>query len=236
MKRTLTILLMLCLLPCLPTGCKEADDTPIFSTKKANDDFSELFKTAAIGDDALAAVTVNKIEQVTDVIEYYDVIDTTYTKITATLDEEFTDHIEDKTLTIYLLGSSESFPSREVMVEGRSYIVRLESWVHEEGLVWLLSPLESTYLRIFEGEVLVHESATDLNYKKALTPEAFGKQFDDYRKANPVKETALSDHYGEILSTLSTFDYEDKEMEYHLDAEAIAARKKLAEDLVKSTQ
>ncbi len=234
MKKTIAILLILCLLPCLLAGCKETkSDTPIFSTQKANDDFSDLFKTAGIGGDALAAITVEKIEEVTDVIEYYDVIDTTYTKVTAKLDREFTSQIKGDTLTLYILGTAENFPSREVLVEGRSYLMRMESWVHETGLIWLISPLESTYLRIFEGEILVHESATDLNYHKTLTLDGFAEQYATYHKEHPVDETALQKHYQEILDTLEGYNYEDKEIAYHLDAAAIDARMKLAKDLIK---
>lgn len=233
MKRTLAILLMLCLFLACAAGCKQDSDKPIFSTKKANDDFSDFFKTASIGDDAIAAVTVTKVETVTDVIEYYDVIDTTYTKVTATLDREFTRQIEGNTLTLYILGNEKNFPSREVMVEGRSYLLRLESWVHEDGLIWLVSPLESAYLRIFEGEILVHENANDLNYKKALTPDAFAKQYEEYVKEHPTAPDELQKHYKEILSTVSAYNYADEELEYHLDATAIAARKTLAEQLIK---
>lgn len=236
MKRITAILLTCCLFLTLAVGCKKESDTPIFSTKKANDDFSDLFKVAAMGDDALVALTVKKVEEVTDVIEYYDVIDTTYTKVTASVDREFTKQIESKEITLYILGNAQNFPSREVMVEGRSYLLRLESWVHQDGVIWLVSPLESTYLRIFEGEILVHESATDLNYKKALTPDVFEKQYKEYLAEHPVKEGALKEHYNEILSTLEGYDYEDKEMAYHLDAKAIAARKKLAEDLIKNAK
>ena len=236
MKRITVILLTCCLFLALAAGCKKDSDTPILSTKKANDDFSDLFKVAAMGDDALVALTVKKVAEVTDVIEYYDVIDTTYTKVTATVDREFTEQLESKEITLYILGNAQNFPSREKMVEGRSYLLRLESWVHQDGVIWLVSPLESTYLRIFEGEILVHESAADLNYKKALTPDAFEKQYKEYLAEHPVKEGALKEHYREILSTLNAFDYEDKEMAYHLDAEAIAARKKLAEDLIKNAK
>lgn len=233
MKKIIALLLILCLLVGCLSGCKnEADTPPILSGQKAEDDFSDLFKMVSSGADALAAVTVQKIEKVTDVIEYYDVTDTTYTKITASLDREFTSQLTEDTLSIYILGTTENFPSREVMVEGRSYLLRLESWVHESGRIWLVSPLESTYLRIFEGEVLVHKSATDLNYHKTLTLDSFAKQYNEYLTQHPTDQTTLQKHYQEILTTLENYNYKDEQMAYHLDSSAIEARKKLAKMLI----
>ena len=233
MKRTIALLLILCLFVCCLSGCKNQTDTPpILTDQKAEDDFSDMFKTASLGADALAAITVQKIEKVSDIIEYYDVTDTTYTKVTALLNQEFTSQIKEDTLTIYILGTTENFPSREAMVEGRSYLLRLESWVHESGRIWLVSPLESTYLRIFEGEILVHKTASDLNYHKTLTLDAFEKQYKEYLAQHPTDPTAQQKHYEEILTTLESYNYKDEQLTYHLDSSAIEARKKLAKMLI----
>ena len=232
MKKILTLFLVLCL-SCSLWGChnQSQDDTPLYSTKKASDDFSDLFKLNDIKGSALAVVTIKSIEETEDVIEYYDVYDTLYTKITATVDRDFNDRIQDDDITIMILGTAENFPQREEMVEGRSYLLRLESWVHESGLIYLLSPLESTYLRIFNGEILVHESATDLNYQRALTPDEFAEKYKAYQKENPPVETALSEHNAEILKKVKAYDYQNEELAYKLSEDAIQARLTLAEEL-----
>ena len=229
MKRLISLLLILLL---LCTACAEKEnDTPRFSTKKANDDFSDLFELTDSRGDALAAVTVTAVEEVTDIVEKYEVYTTDYTRITATVDQEFTDQIQKKEITILLLGTAAGFPQREQFVRDRSYVLRLESWVHETGIIYLVSPLESAYLRIFEGEILVHENAADLNYKKALTVDAFAKQYQTYRAQNPPSATALAEHYEDIRQRLSAYDYQNKELSLKLTDAQITARKDLAEQL-----
>lgn len=212
-------------------GQTTRDDTPIYSNQKATDDFTDLYKLADQNGNSLAIVTVTAIEEVTDIIEKYDVIDTLYTKVTANVERDYSSYIEQESITIMILGNADNFPNRETMKIGRSYLLRLESWVHESGMVWLVSPLESTYLRVHDDCIIVHESASDLNYKKALSPDEFYQNYLDYRAENPVSDTALSDHYADILQTLEGYNYADEEMDYHLTEQAISARKALAESL-----
>lgn len=211
----------------------EQSDTVQLSTEKADDDFSDLFRLTDSHGDALAALTVTKIEEVSDLIEKYEVTDTLYTKITATVDKDYAERISSGTVTILLLGNSENFPSREVLKEGNRYILRLEAWAHESGTVYLLNPLESTYLRIHDGMVLVRESASLPNYKPALTPDAFARQFAEYRQENPADETALQKHYKEMLSVIENYDYTKEELEYVPDQAAIDARLSHAKSLAK---
>lgn len=232
MKRIFSICLALCLLLSL-AACKEESDTPVFSTKKASDDFSDLYKNADTVGDALMALTVNKVETVEEVIEYYAVSDTTYTKVTATLLRDFSGQVESKELTVLFLGTSENFPNREKLVEGRSYLLKLKNWVHEDGMIWLNSPLESAFLRVFEGEILVHESADDLNYKKALTLDEFAQKYKEYQAEHPLDPAALQEHYAQMLKTLQGYDYQNKDLAYHLDETAINKRLTLAESLAK---
>ena len=239
MKKTLTLtlaaLLTVAIVLTVAFACsrqEQADDTPHYSTQKATDDFTDLYKLADRNGNSLAIVTVTAIEQVTDIIEKYDVIDTLYTKVTATVERDYSGYIEQESITILILGNTANFPSRETPVVGRTYLLRLESWVHESGMVWLVSPFESTHLRVHDDGNSVHESASDLNYKKSLSPDEFGEKYADYRAQNPVSPTALSDHYADILSTIQSYDYADKEMDYHLTDDAITARKTLAEQLI----
>lgn len=230
MKRLTLILLAVCLL-CALCGCKKQPDLPQFSTQKASDDFSDLFKTVENGGDALALVTIDKIAEVQDVVEYYAVSDTTYTKITATVERSFSKQLDKGKITLYLLGTKANFPSREEFVKDRSYILKLKVWVHEDGKIWLVSPLESAYLRVFEDEVLVHKNAKDLNYKKACSVDAFAEKYKEYQKEHPSDNSALAKHYTAMLKTLKDYDYQNKDLAYKLDNEAIKARLKMAEDL-----
>lgn len=232
MKRIFTICLALCLLLSL-AACKEQSDTPVFSTKKASDDFSDLYKNADAVGDALVALTVTKVETAQELIEYYAVSDTTYTKVTATLLRDFSGQVKSKEMTVFFLGTSENFPNREKLVEGRSYLLKLKSWVHEDGMIWLNSPLESAFLRVFEGEILVHESASDLNYKKALTLEEFAAKYKEYQAEHPLDPAALQEHYAQMVKTLKEYNYQNKELAYHLDETAINKRLTLAESLTK---
>ncbi|MBR5783157.1 MAG: hypothetical protein IKY33_02915 [Clostridia bacterium] len=231
MKKFISVLLILLLTLSLCACNEKEDDTPRYSTKKASDDFSDLFAVVGNNADALAAITVTEVKTVTDIIEKYEVYDTTYTRITATVDREFTDQIDTNTVNIFILGTAEGFPQREELIVGRSYIIRLESWVHESGLVWLISPLESTYLRLFNDEILVHDSNVDLNYKRATTPDAFAESLKEYQKENPPKENALTEHYSNIRSRLEEYDYNNEELAYQLSEDALAARKELADSL-----
>ncbi len=229
MKKIICLCLCLCLLGA--TACKKQTDLPQFSTQKASDDFSDLFKTADAGGDALAVVKVGKVSEVQDIVEYYAVSDTLYTKVTATVERSFSEQLQKGEITIYILGSKENFPAREELVKDRSYLFRLKSWVHENGQIWLVSPLESTYLRVFENEVLVHKSAHDLNYQKALTVDAFEEKYKEYHTEHPLDKEALAKHYDQMVKTLQAYDYQNKELAYTLDETAIKARLALAENL-----
>ena len=211
----------------------ETEDTIELSTQKADDDFTDLFRLADTRGDTLAAVTVTKVETVSDVIEKYEVTDTSYTKVTVNIDRDFTGRQTAKTATIMILGTAENFPSREVLNEGNGYILRLEPWAHESGLIYLVSPLESTYLRLHDGKVLVRKSADLPNYSPACSPDEFAAKLSDYRKENPVDDAVLSKHYKEMLSVIENYDYAQKELAYKPLADAIAARLALAKDLAK---
>ncbi|MBQ6947568.1 MAG: hypothetical protein IJN42_05920 [Clostridia bacterium] len=200
------------------------------SNKKASDDFTDLFRLTDSRGDALAELTVTKVEQVSEVIEKYEVSDTLYTKITATVHRDFAERITGE-ITIYLLGNAENFPNREVLKVDNRYILRLESWSHESGVVYLLNPLESTYLRVHNGMVLVRESAALPNYQPALSPDAFAKSFADYRTEHPFDDTKLFAHYDDILATVEKYDYNNKELAYRPDEAAIAKRLQLARQL-----
>lgn len=223
--------LTLCLIYLLPDATK-APDTPQISTKKADNDFSDLFRLTHRRGDALAAVTVTAVKEVTDLIEKYEVTDTLYTKVTVSVDEEYTDRLKgEKTLTIMILGNGENFPDREQLKVGNSYLLRLESWVHESGMIYLLNPLESTYLRIFEGEILVRESADLPNYRKAMTPEELAHSWKEYCQQNPGDKDVLAEHYKEILATLEAYDYQNSELAYRPEPTAIDSRLALAKKL-----
>lgn len=229
MKKIICLCLCLCLLGA--TACKKQTDLPQLSTQKASDDFSDLFKTADAGGDALAVVKIDKVSEVRDIVEYYAVSDTRYTKIEATLERSFSEQLVAGKITIYILGSKANFPAREELIKERSYLLRLKSWVHQDGPIWLVSPLESAYLRVFENEVLVHESAHDLNYQKALSVDAFAEKYKEYHAEHPLKQEALTKHFTQMIKTLQSYDYQNKELEYTLDEKAIKARLDLAENL-----
>ena len=228
MKRIICLGLSICLL-CAFTACKKQSDIPQFSTKKASDDFSDLFTTADAGGDALAVVKIDAITEVQDIVEYYAVSDTLYTKLTATVERSFSEQLGKEKITIYVLGNEQNFPSREVFVKERSYLLRLKSWAHQQGKIWLISPLESTYLRVFENEVLVHQSARDLNYQKTLSVDAFEEQYKKFHNEHPLDKEVLAKHYAKMVKTLQDYDYQNKELAYTLDEKAIKARLALAE-------
>ncbi len=200
------------------------------STQKADDDFTNLFRLTDTRGHLLTAVTVTSVEEVTELIEKYEVTDTWYTKITAKVDRDYTQRISGE-ITVYLLGGAENFPNREVLKAGNQYILRLEPWVHESGEIYLLNPLESTYLRIHEDMVLVRKSAALPDFHPALSPDAFAEAYDEYHKENPVDESKRQAHFDEMLTVLQNYDYANKELAYRPDATAIAKRLALAQKL-----
>ncbi len=212
---------------------EETDDLPTLLGEKADNDFSDLFRLADSRGDALAAVTVQDISEVSDLIERYEVTDTLYTKLTLSVEHDYTDSIEGNTVTVYLLGNAENFPSREKMAIGNQYLLRLESWVHETGIIYLINPLESTYLRIFNGDILVRDDAATPNYRTAMPLDEFPAALASYRADNPPSESAVSDHHRDIVATLEGYDYQNKDLAYRPTEAARQKRLQLAKSLVK---
>ena len=211
----------------------EPEKTPQLhlSNQKANDDFTDLFRLCENHGDTLAHVTVTANEEVSDIVEKYDVPTTLYTKITATLLQDYTGRCDQKTVTILLMGNKENFPNREILEVENSYILRLEPWAHESGTVYLLNPLESTFLRVHENNVLVRDSAALPNYSPACSEEEFAKQYTAYCTENPADGNKLQQHYKEMIATLMNYDYQNKELSYHLEEQDIAKRLHLAKSL-----
>ncbi len=210
------------------------DEKPIFLTQKAPDDFSDTFAVADRDGADILALSVSKVETVTDVIERYDVAETTYTKISATVERDFTGYHPEKNICIYVLGTTENFPQREQLVKGRTYVLTLTPWAHESGVIYLLNPLQSTFTRLFENELIVRQNAKNAYYMMTgLSPDDFAAQLSQYRAAHTPDPAARQNYLKEMCDDIAAFDYDREDLAYNLPQKDRAARKKLAEELAK---
>lgn len=187
----------------------------LLSTKKADDDFTDLFRLNERNAYTLAALTITKTETVDELIEKYVLPGTKYTKLTATVDEDITNSIDGDEITVYIYGTPESFPNREELKKDRAYLLRLEPWVTEQGIVYLVSPLETVYLRVYHGDVLVHDNARSANYRKALSLPEFKTAFEKYRADNQTDVKALTKQQFQLVyDTIQSYDYTNEELAY----------------------
>lgn len=198
-----------------------------------SDGLENVFRLASAQNDALAVVEVTAVEPVQDVIEKYQVDFTNYTKITATVQKELTGQIVSDSITAYLLGDAANFPSREELKVGRSYLLRIESWPHEDGVIYLISPFESTFYRIHDGNLLYRQSAASDNYEKLMSQTELEQKYSEYIAANPLPDTAKAKHIEAVRAALSKFNYNNSALEYVPDAAARAARQKCVDEMAK---
>ena len=183
-------------------------------------DFSNLFLLTTKQEQSLISGVIEAQSVEKDLIEYYQTDFATYTKYTLRVTHNFTDRFSRETITVYRLGDADAFPNRENLQNGNEYLMRLQPFVHGDEIIYLVSPLESTFLQVKDSAILSHKTATGREFTKLASIEQFKQAFDKYKAAQNYLPSIAGfvEEFRSVCKTLQEFDYNNKALEYRPDA------------------
>ena len=179
-------------------------------------DFSNLFLLTTKQEQSLICAVVEEQSVEEDLIEYYQTDFTTYTKYTLRVTQNLTEQFSSNEITVYRLGDAAAFPNRENLVNGKEYVMRVEPFVHGEEIIYLLSPLESTYMRVEDEQILSHPTAKSKEYTRISSLDDFKKAFDEYTKSQKYIPAVQGfvEEFRSIVSALTEYNYDNKNLDY----------------------
>ena len=154
-NKLLALLLVFSLLLC---GCNGKDR----AGQAMMEEFLEEAEGAMVGGELFFAGKILGMAAEDRLISYYDAEMGKNTFYSVEVTEDLFGIMPDRTITVCVLGNSETFPDRNLLIKGKEYYFHTYLWVEGEELIFLL-PTFYTALPEREGE-MIYATYEDTRY------------------------------------------------------------------------